>query len=306
MRRIVKKGYRLSMVQKGSGHGARRVLHVVSFFLMVACLACGVTFLSRHALRLRRFADNERMVDGIRDAVIEDGEDAAAGGAGASEDGIDPNLLRSIDFDELLSINDQVCTWVYVPDSTIDYYVIQEREVGVYEYLWADIYGNWSEIGSVLVPAVPDGADDAHMLICGHNFTDASMDYMFRSVLSYEDRGYLDGHEYVYLYYPDRTERWRVWAHADTTVYDAAYLSPYEIGSAEYGEMLRHVKDIATWSVGEIEPDASDRTLFLSCCNRKYVGCDGRAFVCCVPDVMYRKDAGTVSTYSHETHRFVG
>jgi hypothetical protein len=102
--------------------------------------------------------DDNKVVEEIKEKVI--GEEPQP--VNGLEFKIDENLLRRIDFDELQSINPDVQRWIYVPNTNIDYYVMQEQTVNETYYLWRDINKSRSSWGSILNPAEPMDFDDAH------------------------------------------------------------------------------------------------------------------------------------------------
>ena len=56
-----------------------------------------------------------------------------------TEQQFDQNLLRRIDFDELMGINPDATRWLYIPDTNVDYYVMQEQTPNEYAYLYKNI-----------------------------------------------------------------------------------------------------------------------------------------------------------------------
>ena len=194
-------------------------------------------------------------------------------------DSIDP-LYRKVDFNNLLSINPQAMRWLYVPGTTIDNYVMQENTVDEYYYLWRDIYGKSSNIGSLLSPKIPLDLDDAHLLIFGHTLL-RTKKVMFYNIINFEKRAYFDSHPYVYLYYPDRTERWVVSSVCHIREDDIVYDIPYTLGSDEYGDMLAHLSENVWQHRDGVELTKWDKTLVLSCCDRAFDRTKGRAILLC-------------------------
>lgn len=176
-------------------------------------------------------------------------------------------MRRRIDFTELKSINSEVDCWIYVPNTHIDYYVMQETEPEVYYYLWRDIHQYQSEWGSIFKPAYPnmDTILDAHQLIFGHHM--AYGEVAFSDLMNYHSRDYAEKWPNVYLYYPDRVERWKVWTGGTVNPWDELYTVPYELNSTEYDNLLSHLEDIGEYSLRAIRPTKSDRTTILSTCD---------------------------------------
>lgn len=216
----------------------------------------------------------------------------------APTEGMDENLLRRIDFNALQAINKDATRWMYVPNTAIDSQVMQEQTVGHYEYDLKGIYRRYNGCGTFLVPAaVRDSAgnaiDDAHMLLLGHRMNNYNGEWQFSNLPT--RWGAIDGanaYPYVYIYYPDHAERWRVWAGVDAWASDMIYDMPYELGSDDYQKLIDHVASIARYQTVSA-PDKDTRTLMLSTCNRPDGGALMRFVLACVPDAEYIYDSQT-------------
>lgn len=234
------------------------------------------------------------------DAVMPTGDvivDATTGVEDPITPSIDSNLLRRVDFDELASINTDATRWLYIPDTTIDSYVMQEQTVGDYYYLWRDIHKKRNSSGSLLTPKVPLNADDPHLIIFGHRIFGYDSLAFSSLRLYFSDVDTASAYPYVYLYYPDRAERWAVWAVCDVRANDQLYEYPYELGSSRYEELLSHVADTARFQNCDT-PDVWTETLFLSTCNGNNGGSDVRLAIACVPDAMYYYDTETLEFFT--------
>lgn len=178
----------------------------------------------------------------------------------------DDNMVRVIDFDTLYAASDNVYGWVYIPDTHIDHYVMQEQKVGETYYLWRDIYGKSNRVGSIFTPAIPDiGIEDAHTLIFGHRLIDKTQG--FSDLKNFRDEAYAMEHQYVYLYFKDHVERWKAWTvNWNNIMYnDMVYEIPFELETDSYQNLLNHVQDTATLVLSDA-PSNTDKTLVLSTC----------------------------------------
>ena len=187
-------------------------------------------------------------------------------------------LKRRIDFDYLQSINKDATRWLTIPGTNVDYYVMQEPVVGQSYYLWRNIYGNSSSWGSLLSPAIPGGGDSAHTLIFGHHMIDGSVAFSSFSNYYYSDAYNANAYRDVYVYYPDHSERWKVWAACDGYSSDRVYNIPSDLGSNSYADLIQSMKRA---------PDSNTKTLVMSTCNGWYAGSNVRFYVVCKPDVGY-------------------
>lgn len=201
-------------------------------------------------------------------------------------------MRRKVDFSELKAINSEVSCWIYIPGTHIDYYVMQETEPEIYYYLWRSIYQQQSEWGSIFRPAYDnmDTVKDAHQLFFGHHM--AYGDVAFSDLLYFHDKSYAESHPYVYLYYEDRVERWRLWTGGTISPYHDVYTVPYELGSTEYDSLLSQLDNDGEWSL-RTRPTKTDRTVVLSTCDD---GGSTRYFLACTWAETYYYDG--VSAHS--------
>lgn len=209
---------------------------------------------------------------------------------------IDANLLRRVDFDALSEINPDATRWLYIPDTPIDSYVMQEQTVGKYYYLWRDIHKRSNSSGSLLTPKLPLDGDDPHLIIFGHRIFGYDAVGFGSLRVNFSDAAAASAYPYVYVYYPDRAERWAVWTACDIYEYDKVYEYPYVLGSSQYEELLRHISEESRFENFET-PDAWTNTLFLSTCNGRRGGSNVRFLVGCVPDMTYYYETATLESF---------
>lgn len=172
---------------------------------------------------------------------------------------------RMINWDELHKINPDIAFWVYIPGTQVDYPVMQEHEFGKAFYLDHNIYKKQQKSGSIFTPREKPGAVyDMHMLLYGHHMKSGSM---FGSLTKYKDAAYAKEHPYLYLYYPDRTEKWGIWTGEHVLDDDIAYLMPYGEGSYEYTKLLRYLEQKSVFRTDYFGIGNNSRTVTLSTCD---------------------------------------
>ena len=175
----------------------------------------------------------------------------------------DPALeaLREIDLDALRQVNPDVIGWIRVPDTKIDYPVVQSEDNDFYlEHTWQ---GNKNSVGAIFMDcgSAPD-LTDFNTLIYGHNMRSGAM---FASLRSYGRQSYWEAHPHIYLL-------------VDSGVFRFDVFSAYRAGldAAAYGQSFRQretrenfLQDAAEKSViqTEITPGIRDRILTLSTCS---------------------------------------
>lgn len=209
---------------------------------------------------------------------------------------------RELNWDGILEINASVGCWLYIPDMPIDYAVLHEpysMEGNEYFYLRHDIYGNKSSSGWIFSVDAPGDTEDMHQLMFGHNMG-SGKDIMFGTLQEYKDKEFCEAHPYIYVYYPDRAERWAVWSTCNVSGDDMVYSMPYESGSSDYAKLLLSLKDRAEYNSGVTVPYSTEKVLTLSTCDRGYGGSSGRYIVNAVLDsVKYTETGETVSAQEY-------
>lgn len=242
---------------------------------LLCLLCCVVLFMIVYGLFLWKndhaIYEEEAEIEEIQDEVITEPsvspilnseEETAASAEPAFED---MNLLRQIDFEKLFSINSDVYGWIYIPDTNVDFYIMQEQEVGETYYLWRDIYKKQTAYGSILTPAIPDlGYEDAHLLLFGHHLIDKSQG--FSNLKKYVKEDYASSHRYLYLYYPTHSERWVLWTVVKGQADDMVYNVPFELGTDSYTELLQNLAAKGLFTVTDT-PDNGHRIVVLSTCD---------------------------------------
>ena len=246
--------------------------------------------------------EDEQVVEDIKDVVIEEPTETVP----EHENTIDPNLLRRVDFDELQKINEDAKRWIYIPDTNIDYYVMQEPEFkadGSYMYLHKDINKNWSSWGSILTVKEPNDYEDkdAHLLVFGHHMMDKTVAFSnLRTYYSTEEAA--DEHKYIYMYYPTHSERWVVWTAVEGLSSDKVYDIPYDLGTEDYQSLLDEIDSKGNYDRFD-KPSNEVKTLVLSTCNGRVGGTPYRLYVVAVPEAKYYYEIETLvkgEYYEHE------
>ena len=190
-----------------------------------------------------------------------------------------PPMDRMFDWDYLSDANSDVSCWLYIPDTPIDYPVLQEQNVGTYFYLNHDFDRSSLRTGSLFIPKEPEGFEnvDMRLLIFGHNTGTESL--MFNSLINYKEEEFYLGHPYIYLYYPDRVEKWQVWATNHVTVNCGIYDLPLEANTQKYQDVINELDEGKYYDAGS-KPDVFQHILTLSTCDRTNGdGANGRFIV---------------------------
>ena len=151
----------------------RTVNSFVSLVVLIAVVCAGAY--SAYALW-----DNNQVYEGARNVQIQMQE--------LKPDIEDPE--NGPTFDELLKINPDVCAWITMDGTHIDFPVLQ-GETNL-SYINTDVYGDFALAGSIFLDAhnAPDFSDP-YSLIYGHHMEHG---LMFGTLDSFLDKDYFDSH----------------------------------------------------------------------------------------------------------------
>jgi sortase B len=107
----------------------------------------------------------------------------------------------AVDWQYWRTVNPDIIGWVSVPDTHINYAVVQAPKDNPVYYLDHDIYRNWNPYGCPYVDAGCTGAEGLHTVIFGHNMGfDQSM---FSDFSHYSDEAFVWAHPEVLFQTPD-------------------------------------------------------------------------------------------------------
>ncbi len=123
-----------------------------------------------------------------------------------------------VNFEVLKETNDEIYAWIYIPDTNIDYPVLQSRTSDFF-YIDHDVYKNYQFAGSIYSESLNlRDFSDRNTVLYGHNMADGSM---FANLHKYEDKEFFDNHKYIYVYLPQQKLTYEV---VSAYVYDARHL----------------------------------------------------------------------------------
>ena len=104
-------------------------------------------------------------------------------------------------FEELLGINPDVCAWVTLDNTAIDYPVVQGEDN--FTYVNTDVYGDFSLAGSIFLDVNCDkNFTDPYSLLYGHHMEESKM---FGDLDLYKDAEFFAENTTGELILPDRT-----------------------------------------------------------------------------------------------------
>ena len=263
----------------------RLILHIVCIVGFVCCAVWLIWYLvSLYLNRSQTDELQEKYVSVTPVTPIQDPDSQAP--TAAPEPTPEPNLFGgreypdltgldvpalNPDFAGLQEINPDVYAWLYIPDTSINYPVVQRAGDADY-YLRRDINGNDSTAGTLFTQYYnhTDWTDNL-TVIYGHNMHDGSM---FATLHNFEDSVFFEEHPYIYLYTPEYTLVYQVFAAYSFP--DTHLLLNYTMNDhdsfAFYLDQVMSQDGLGININRDMEVTADDRVLTLSTCVSRSMG----------------------------------
>lgn len=173
---------------------------------------------------------------------------------------------KDIDFAALKEeTNPDIYAWIYIPDTKIDYPVLQHAEDNTY-YLNYNLDGTRGYPGCIYTENYNSKAfDDHNTVLYGHNMKDGSM---FAGLHNYEDSQYFEEHPYLFIYTEEDTLVYRVFAAYEFS--DVHLLKGYDTETEEgFSRYLKEAMEYRTMNRNvseEVSVTGESRILTLSTC----------------------------------------
>ena len=171
-----------------------------------------------------------------------------------------------IDFEGLKAINPEIYAWIRVPDTKIDYPILQHEGEDQGYYLTRDIYGENSQAGSIYTEHYNrKDFTDPNTVLYGHNMKNGSM---FHNVRYFAEREYFDEHEDLYIYVPGKILKYQIIAcyeYDDRHLLGSFDFSDEEV-FAEYLEEIMNPRSMYTMVRDGVELTTENRIITLSTC----------------------------------------
>jgi sortase B len=161
-----------------------------------------------------------------------------------------PSPEQADEPDEYSRINSDYIGWLQIPDTAVDYPVVQTANNE--KYLNMTFTGASNRYGAIFADYRCDFSDLRHLIIYGHNTSNGEMFGGLRLFLS---GGYADEHPTVTLTLDGQELTYNIFSARQTSIYDPAY----QLDFAERGAYASFLADCGA------PPDTS-RVLTLSTC----------------------------------------
>lgn len=169
---------------------------------------------------------------------------------------------ESLTFEELLKLNPDVCAWITVDDTHIDYPVVQGEDD--MEYINKDVKGEFAFSGAIFLSCLNNrDFSDRYNLLYGHHMDGGAM---FGDVVEFRDKSYFDSHETGTLYLPGKAIPITFFACVSIDAFDSVVYHPDAQPAGDVTTLLNHIQGTAV-QYRDIGVTAKDQIIGLSTCS---------------------------------------
>ena len=174
--------------------------------------------------------------------------------------------VSAIDLRSLQSQYPDVRGWLTIPESGIDYPVLQSSPEEPEYYLRRDYRGNYDINGSLFLQADCILGESGNLTIYGHNMNSGAM---FGNLDQYSSYEYWKAHPRVFFQTPEGMEEYRIAAvlKADVSMFDfqrTSFQSPQELEA-----YVQQAKEVALFETG-VDGIGCEETLTLVTCSYEW------------------------------------
>ena len=163
------------------------------------------------------------------------------------------------DFDELKAQNSDVCGWITIYGTHVDYPIVQSEDNST--YLMRNPRGEYSLSGSIFMDYMNQkDFSDFNTIIYGHNMRNGSMFGTFRKL---HEQSNLTS-PYVWICTPKHTWRYKIFSVHTASVTGETY-TLFSMADEQFAEYLKSMKSASELQL-DAEADKDDKVITMSTC----------------------------------------
>ena len=169
--------------------------------------------------------------------------------------------LLAMDLDVLREYNPEVVGWVFIPDTAIDYPMVQGADNDFYlNHTWMKDENN---AGAIFMEAENSlDMSDFNTIIYGHNMRNGAM---FSDLNKYQSRSYMVDHPYAYVLTDNGVYRYDLYATYKAGVRSITYAMKIQTEKKRM-ELINFIDNYSQVTM-DIAPSVNDHILTLSTCS---------------------------------------
>lgn len=223
-----------------AARAGNRILSIIVGILILLMLSYGVYSLwDTYKIYADSFADEEL----LKFRPADDGGD-------------NPTL------EDLKKKNPDVKAWLQVPETNIDYPVVQGQDD--MEYINKNVYGEFELSGAIFLSCLnKDDFSDSYNLIYGHNMKNGGM---FADVVDFINKKYFDEHKKGKLYLTNETKKIHFFACMKVTASDTKIYHPDGYRKENLDDLLNYIREHAV-QYRDLNVTKEDSLIALSTCS---------------------------------------
>lgn len=219
----------------------KKIVNILLLLVIVILAGIGYKMFSL----MHTYADSRATYTSLKEQIIVDADAAP--------------LERKPDFSQI-ETSEGSCSWIYIPDTVIDYPLVQGEDNSF--YLEYNAIGEPSGSGAIFVNC-GDSSDmqDNKTIIYGHNMRDGSM---FNCLKNYTGSDYANEHSLLYIYLDnDTTITYRILCTFLASTYDTSIYNNDDDAVSDIVSLLESDYD-AVWHNAASQ---DGKLVFLSTCS---------------------------------------
>lgn len=193
-------------------------------------------------------------------------------GEATEEDDRYKYVLSEEDYNKLYSINQDIKGWITVPNTSVNYPIVQGEDNSY--YLHHNFNKEANDGGAIFIACENENPfEDQNTIIHGHHMKDGSM---FATLNKFKEIDFFKANKYIYISTKDQVRKYEIFS----MYVERASVNPYEISFSSDEEYLNYLKTLSSKSIYGTdiqEFSADDKILTLSTCT--YEVSDGRLLI---------------------------
>ena len=187
----------------------------------------------------------------------------ASGDTAPTEPKPDVSRWPQVDFEALRQVNPDVIGWIYIPDTNINYPIVQGQDNDHYLHYLFD--GTKNRAGSIFMDYRCDPYFfDQHTIIYGHHLKNKTM---FSRLMRYKKQSFYDAHTEILLVTPDAYYALRVFSGYIANNRSSAWNLHME--EEEFALWLEEIRQKSCFRT-DYAPDPGDAVITLSTCTYEF------------------------------------
>ena len=246
--------------RKNISRSKKRIIIAVLSIILLVCIAVIVTYYYKQYKARQEY-------DSLKETTVSQEEESK----GSIEkppikENEEKNVEIPVDFEELWKTNPDIYAWIEIPDTEINYPILQSVN-DPEDYYLDHTVDRISGLPGSIYTRMDNAKDfsDTNTVIYGHNMKNGTM---FKGLHKYEDAEYWTEHPYVYIYTPEHILTYEIFA--AVTYSDELILSKYDFttdqGLLDFVDSLKESRGMTDHWKDDVEILPQDKLITMSTC----------------------------------------